>query len=47
MATERRDIVERGLGMKKAGNAILEAVGGRAIRPINVRIGGFSGRHPG
>ena len=41
MATERRDIVERGLGMKKAGNAILEAVGGRAIHPINVRIGGF------
>jgi len=41
MATERRDIVERGLGIKKAGNAILEAVGGRAIHPINVRIGGF------
>src|SRR5262249_26346209 len=32
---------ERGLALKKAGNALLEAVGGRAIHPINVRIGGF------
>ena len=41
MATHRRDLVERGLALKKAGNAIMEAVGGRAIHPINVRIGGF------
>jgi sulfhydrogenase subunit alpha len=41
MATQRRDIVERGLAIKKAGNAILEAVGGRAIHPVNVRVGGF------
>jgi coenzyme F420-reducing hydrogenase alpha subunit len=41
MATARRDPVERGLALKKAGNAIMEAVGERAIQPINVRPGGF------
>ncbi len=41
MATARRDLVERGLALKKAGNAIMEAVGGRAIHPVNVRLGGF------
>jgi sulfhydrogenase subunit alpha len=41
MATARRDIVERGLALKKAGNAIMERVGGRAIHPVNVRVGGF------
>ena len=41
MATHRRDLVERGLALKKAGNAIMEAVGGRAIHPVNVRLGGF------
>jgi coenzyme F420-reducing hydrogenase alpha subunit len=41
MAAERRDLVERGLALKKAGNAIMEAVGGRAIHPVNVRVGGF------
>src|SRR6266571_40046 len=41
MAAQRRDIVARGLALKKAGNAIMEAVGGRAIHPVNVRVGGF------
>ncbi|MET7425921.1 Ni/Fe hydrogenase subunit alpha [Dactylosporangium sp. NPDC005555] len=41
MARDHRDAVERGLALKKAGNAILELVGGRAIHPINVRVGGF------
>ena len=41
MASARRDLVERGLALKKAGNAIMEAVGGRAIHPVNVRLGGF------
>jgi coenzyme F420-reducing hydrogenase alpha subunit len=41
MAKERRDIVERGLALKKAGNEILEVLGGRAIHPVNVRVGGF------
>jgi sulfhydrogenase subunit alpha len=41
MAAEHRDVVEMALRMRKAGNALLEAVGGRAIHPINVRVGGF------
>jgi len=41
MARDHRGAVERGLALKKAGNAILELVGGRAIHPINVRVGGF------
>ncbi len=41
LARDHRDIVERGLELKKTGNAILEQVGGRAIHPVNVRVGGF------
>jgi coenzyme F420-reducing hydrogenase alpha subunit len=41
LAVEHRDLVERGLALKKAGNAILERVGGRAIHPVNTRVGGF------
>ena len=33
--------VERGLALKKAGNAILDLIGGRSIHPVNVRLGGF------
>lgn len=41
MAGEHREIVELGLRMKKAGNAIITLVGGREVHPINVRLGGF------
>lgn len=41
LARDERDIVERGLRLKKAGNQLMEFVGGRAIHPINVRLGGF------
>jgi coenzyme F420-reducing hydrogenase alpha subunit len=41
LAAKHRDIVERGLRMKKIGNRILEVLGGRAIHPINVTVGGF------
>jgi coenzyme F420-reducing hydrogenase alpha subunit len=41
LAQEHRDIIERGLELKKTGNAILEFLGGRAIHPVNVRVGGF------
>jgi coenzyme F420-reducing hydrogenase alpha subunit len=41
LAADQRDIVERGLELKKAGNAILDFLGGRAIHPVNVRVGGF------
>jgi sulfhydrogenase subunit alpha len=33
--------IERGLALKKTGNALLELIGGRAIHPVNVRVGGF------
>lgn len=41
MARDQRDIVERGLRLKKAGNQVMEFIGGRAIHPVNVRLGGF------
>ncbi len=33
--------VRRGLALKKTGNRVMEVVGGRAIHPVNVRVGGF------
>lgn len=41
MAEQHREIVERGLRMKKAGNTLMRVVGGREVHPINVRVGGF------
>ena len=41
MAADHRDLVEEGLALKKAGNELLELVGGRAVHPVNVRVGGF------
>ena len=44
MAQDRPEFAERlrdALQLKKAGNAIVDLVGGRAIHPINVRLGGF------
>ncbi len=41
MAAEHREVVERGLEMKRIGNELLEVLGGRAIHPINVTVGGF------
>jgi sulfhydrogenase subunit alpha len=41
MAKEHPELVTRGLALKKAGNAVMSALGGREIHPINVRVGGF------
>ena len=41
MAADHGPVVERGLRLKKAGNALMTLVGGRAIHPVNVRVGGF------
>jgi coenzyme F420-reducing hydrogenase alpha subunit len=41
MAADHRDVVETALRLRKTGNAVLEVVGGRAVHPINVRLGGF------
>lgn len=41
IAADHPEMVERVLGVKKAGNALLEVLGGRPIHPVNVRLGGF------
>jgi sulfhydrogenase subunit alpha len=41
MAKDHGDIVRQGLELKKIGNEILTLLGGRAIHPVNVRVGGF------
>lgn len=41
LAADHRELVQRGLQIKKIGNEILELVGGRAIHPVNVKVGGF------
>jgi len=41
MAADHPTVVERGLRLKKAGNDLMDLVGGRSVHPINVRIGGF------
>ncbi|BDM69386.1 Ni/Fe hydrogenase subunit alpha [Streptomyces nigrescens] len=41
LARTHRAHVERGLALKRTGNALMELLGGRAIHPINVRLGGF------
>lgn len=41
MAADHRPLVERGLQLKKVGNDIIDVIGGRAIHPVNVRLGGF------
>lgn len=41
MARLHRSELQKGLSIKKAGNAIVTTLGGREIHPINVRVGGF------
>ena len=41
MAEQYPDQVNRGLRMKKHGNELLAVIGGRAIHPVNVTVGGF------
>ncbi|HEY9165172.1 MAG TPA: Ni/Fe hydrogenase subunit alpha [Candidatus Kryptonia bacterium] len=41
LAKVNGDAVKRGLRIKKTGNDIVIALGGREIHPINVRVGGF------
>ncbi len=41
MARDHREVVQRALRLKKTGNAVLELIGGRAVHPVNVRVGGF------
>jgi sulfhydrogenase subunit alpha len=42
LAQHDRATVEGGLRLKRAGNTIVARIGGRAIHPVSVRVGGFS-----
>ena len=41
MAADHPEAVRRGLRLKQAGNALMALVGGRAVHPVNVKVGGF------
>lgn len=41
IARENPQLVEKALQLKKLGNDIIEAVGGRAVHPVNLKVGGF------
>jgi coenzyme F420-reducing hydrogenase alpha subunit len=41
LAEREPGVIERGLALKRTGNLVMEAVGGRAVHPVNVRVGGF------
>lgn len=41
MARDHPEMVQRALRLKQVGNAVLETVGGRAVHPVNVKVGGF------
>ncbi len=42
LAQDHRPEVAGGLELKKIGNQIVNLIGGRAIHPVSVRVGGFS-----
>ena len=41
LAATHPELVNRGLRLKTIGSRIMEAVGGRAVHPVNVAVGGF------
>jgi coenzyme F420-reducing hydrogenase alpha subunit len=41
IADKNPELVNTALRLKKLGNRILEVVGGRAVHPVNLRVGGF------
>lgn len=41
MAVDHPQLVERGMRLKAIGARIMEVVGGRAVHPINLAVGGF------
>lgn len=42
LATDHRQLVADGLRLKQIGNHLLALLGGRAIHPVSVRVGGWS-----
>jgi coenzyme F420-reducing hydrogenase alpha subunit len=41
MARDHRNLVERGLTLKQVGVDLMKLVGGRAVHPVGMRVGGF------
>jgi coenzyme F420-reducing hydrogenase alpha subunit len=41
LAAARPDLAERALELKRTGNELVAAIGGRAVHPISIRVGGF------
>lgn len=41
IAKSNPDLVKKALRIKKLGNTILEVIGGRAVHPVNMKVGGF------
>lgn len=41
IAAVNPQLVAKALRLKKLGNSILEVIGGRAIHPVNLKVGGF------
>src|SRR5512134_3740388 len=46
LAADHGDVVNLGLRLKRLGNLIQEAVGGRPIHPVTPVLGGFGARPP-
>jgi coenzyme F420-reducing hydrogenase alpha subunit len=42
MARDHKPVVEQALRLKRAGNEVMKLIGGRAIHPVAMRVGGFS-----
>jgi len=42
VARDHKPVVEQALRLKRTGNEIMKLVGGRAIHPVSMRVGGFS-----
>ncbi len=43
LSKDHPDVVNKALQLKKIGNEILEVVGGRAVHPVNFKVGGLYG----
>jgi sulfhydrogenase subunit alpha len=41
LARDNRPLVETALRLKKAGNTVMDVIGGRAVHPVNLRVGGM------
>ena len=42
MARDYKPVVEQALRLKRTGNELMKLIGGRAIHPVAMRVGGFS-----